>query len=71
LGSSLGWARIWWVWRFAIPIHVWARRLVELKDGGVGGLPSPYKSGLNAWLSLKTVGLAVRQTYTYMYLVFG
>jgi len=34
-------------------------------------LPSPYKSGLNAWLSLKTVGLAVRQTYTYMYLVFG
>jgi len=71
LGSSLGWAQIWWVRRFAKPMYVWARRLVELKEGGVGGSPDPYKSGLSAWLSLKTVGLAVRQTYTYMCLVFG
>lgn len=49
---------------------IWARRLVEFKSNGCGNSPNPFMYGLNAWLSLKMLGLPAYQTHVCLGLVW-
>lgn len=66
LGSTLDRAQGWWVWRFAKTTQVWAKCLAKSGYSRFGGSPDPHKLRLDTQMNSKMVGLAVRQTQTYL-----